>query len=65
VHVDAGEHDFKIITAKILLARKINMIQQTTSPRIGGVGLTSAAASGISHAQAGLAKLRPPLPSTI
>jgi hypothetical protein len=61
----AGQPRFSDRHSKNFFSRKFKMIQPTTSAQTGRGGLTRLASSGISHAQAGLAKLRPLLPSTI
>jgi hypothetical protein len=56
---------FQIDTAKKFLMRKFNMMLRATAVVVGRSGLTEPGLSGISHAHAGLAKLRPPPPTTI
>jgi hypothetical protein len=56
---------FQIDTAKKFLMRKFNMMLRATAVVVGRSGLTEPGLSGISHAHAGLAKLRPVLPPNV
>jgi hypothetical protein len=56
---------FQTVLAKIFLLRKFKAMVRAGVRLFGLVDLTSAHSSGISHAHAGLAELRPPLPSTL
>jgi hypothetical protein len=60
----AFRRHFQHDAAKKFLTRKFNIMSPAARAFAGHGGLTAPVSSGISHAHAGLAKLRPPLTPT-